>query len=109
MDVVVKRGEFWLVNLDPAVGHEIKKARPCFILSPDEANQFLDTVVAAPLTSTIRNYPSRVPCVLKRRHGQIALDQIRCFDKTRLIKKMGKGKEELTKKVFGILEEYFRY
>ena len=109
MGMVVKRGEFWLVNLDPVIGREIKKTRPCIILSPDESNLYLDTIIAAPLTSTIRNYPSRVACRLKNKAGQIAIDQLRCLDKSRLVKKIGNAGNEVSAKVFGVLNEYFHY
>ena len=107
--MVVKRGEFWLVKVDPVIIHEIRKTRPCFILSPDESNLYLDTVIAAPVTSTIRDYPTRVAFTLKRKKGQIALDQIKCLDKSRLVKKMGVGDNELAKRVFSKLNEYFHY
>jgi len=107
--MVVKRGEFWLVNLDPVIGREIKKTRPCMILSPDESNVYLDTIIAAPLTSTIRNYPSRVPCLLKNKKGQIAIDQLRCLDKSRLVKKIGNAGNDMAAKVFRVLNEYFHY
>lgn len=83
------RGDVYLVDLNPTKGAEIKKTRPAVIISPDEMNNTIKTVIIAPLTSTIRAYPFRVDCTFQRKNGQIALDQIRSLDKKRLIKKMG--------------------
>jgi len=105
--MVVRRFEVWLVNLDPAIGKEIKKTRPCLIISPDEANKYLDTVVVAPMTTIIRNYPTRVHCVFQRKAGQVAIDQIRSLDKTRLLKKLGVLNEQFCKAVCKSLLEYF--
>ena len=82
--------EIYRVNLDPTVGREMKKTRPCVILSPDDMNQFIGTVIVAPLTSTIRIYPSRVKFVLNGKTNMIALDQIKTIDKVRLQDKIGK-------------------
>ena len=87
--MVVRRFEVWLVNFDPAIGKEIKKIRPCLIISPDDSNKYLDTIVGAPMTTIIRNYPSRIQCVFQKKKGQVVIDQIRSFDKSRLIKKVG--------------------
>ena len=106
--MVVRRTEVWLVNLDPIVGSEIGKSRPCVIVSPDEANKYLNTVTAAPLTSTIKAYPSRVNCVFDHRHGQIAIDQIRAIDKNRLIRRLGLLDEQTIDQLFQTLEAYFR-
>lgn len=76
-----------LVNLDPTVGSEIKKTRPCVVLSPNEMNKHLKTVVLAPMTSNLKNYPTRVPVLHKRKKGMIVIDQIRTVDKSRVIKK----------------------
>ena len=73
-----------LVNLDPTIGSEMKKTRPSVIISPNEMNEVLNTVIIAPLTSTMKNYPSRINCFVKDKNGQIALDQLRCVDKSRL-------------------------
>ena len=83
-----RQGEVWWVNLDPTVGKEISKKRPCLIVSPDDMNAHLGTVIAAPITSTLRNWPTRVTVVLQRQNSSIALDQIRMVDNTRLIKKI---------------------
>jgi mRNA interferase MazF len=78
-----------LVNLDPTIGSEIKKARPCVIISPNEMNRHLQTIVLAPMTTNTKNYPTRVAVELNSMKGMIALDQIRTVDKSRLIKIMG--------------------
>ena len=87
--MVVHRFEVYLVALDPARGHEIQKTRPCVIISPDEINRHLHTVVIAPLTTAVRKYVSRVSCRFEGRQGEIALDQIRCVDRARLLKRLG--------------------
>jgi mRNA interferase MazF len=87
--VNAKKNEIWLVNLDPTIGSEIKKSRPCVIVSPDAMNKYLATVIVAPLTSTHKNYPSRVDSTFHGTHGQLALDQLRAVDKIRLTKKLG--------------------
>lgn len=107
--MVVRRFEIWLTNLDPALGSEIKKSRPCLVVSPDEANKYLDTIVILPLTSTLRSYPTRINCLFKKRKGQIAVDQVRSLDKTRLIKRMGTLDDPTSKKVCDVLTEYFSY
>ena len=75
-----------LVNLDPTVGSEIKKTRPCVVLSPNEMNQHLKTVVLAPMTTNLKNYPTRVPVLHQRKKGMIVIDQIRTVDKSRILK-----------------------
>ena len=85
---ITARNEVYLVNLDPTVGHEIKKSRPCLIVSPDEMNT-LKTVLIAPMTTVIRDFPFRVSIHFAGKKGQVALDQIRCIDKVRLCKKLG--------------------
>jgi mRNA interferase MazF len=82
------QGEIWWVNLDPTLGSEINKRRPCLIVSPNEANEHLLTVIAAPITSTIRPWPTRLTIKLQRQNSSVALDQIRAIDQTRLIKKI---------------------
>lgn len=82
------QGDIWWVNLDPTVGKEISKRRPCLIVSPDDMNAYLGTVIAAPITSTIKPWPTRVTVVLQRKKSSIALDQMRAIDRMRLIKKM---------------------
>ncbi len=84
-----QRSEVWVVNLDPTVGSEIKKTRPCVIVSPDQTNKLLKTVIVAPLTTTIKNYPTRVNIIFADKKGSVVLDQIRTVDKKRLLKKIG--------------------
>jgi mRNA interferase MazF len=83
-----RQGEVWWVNLDPTVGQEINKTRPCLVVSPDDMNAHLATVLAAPITSTIRNWPTRVAIRLQRKTSSVALDQMRAIDKLRLVKKL---------------------
>ncbi len=87
--MAVGRSEIYLVNLDPTIGSEIQKTRPCLVISPDEINRHLRTVVVAPLTSRGRLYPTRVPCTFDGREGLIVLDQIRTVDTLRLVKRLG--------------------
>jgi mRNA interferase MazF len=107
MGLVVKRFDIFLINLDPTIGSEIRKARPCLIISPDEMNNFIATVIIAPMTTKGRDYPTRVPCTFKRKSGQIVLDQIRTVDKIRLIKKLGSIDVDSQEKVFSTLAEMF--
>src|SRR5450755_3120085 len=85
----IKQFDVWLVNLDPTVGSEIKKTRPGVIVSPNVLNKYLQTVIVAPLTHTIKSYPSRIASDFKGQEGEIVLDQIRAVDKIRLVKKLG--------------------
>jgi mRNA interferase MazF len=85
MGVVVKRFDVFLVNLDPTIGSEIKKTRPCVVVSPDEMNRHIATVIIAPMTTKGKAYPTRVVCQFQGKDGQIILDQIRTIDKTRLV------------------------
>ena len=103
----VKRFEVYLVNLDPTVGHEIKKSRPCLVISPDEMNRYISTVIVAPMTTKGRNYPTRVPCKFQGKEGQVVIDQIRTVDKTRLMKRLGKIDSETQADVFSVLSELF--
>src|ERR1700688_222940 len=89
MYMVVKRFEVWLVSLDPTIGSEIQKTRPCLVVSPDEANEYLNTVIVAPMTTTERPYPTRVAINFQSKRGQVALDQIRAIDRQRLVRKLG--------------------
>ena len=102
-----ERFEVYLVNLDPTQGSEIKKTRPGCIISPDEMNKYISTVIIAPLTSKGRNYPSRVNCNFGNIKGQIVLDQIRTVDKSRLVKKLGEINTKEQKKVISVLNEMF--
>lgn len=86
---MVKRGEIWLVNLDPTIGSEIKKARPCVIISPPEMHDFLRTLIVAPMTTASRAAPFRVPVTHAGKRGLILLDQIRTIDKSRIVSRLG--------------------
>lgn len=101
------RFDIYYVNLDPTIGKEIKKTRPCVIISPNEMNYNISTVIIAPLTSRLRNYPTRVPCKVEGKQGQIVLDQIRTVDKIRLIKRIGTLNRITQTKVLNVLKEMF--
>ncbi len=101
------RYEVYLVNLDPTIGGEIKKTRPCVIISPNEINKNISTIIIAPLTSTQRNYPTRINCHVQGKEGQIVLDQIRTVDKTRLIKKIDTINKRTQLKLHKVLNEMF--
>ena len=107
--VVVKRFEVWLVNLDPTLGSEINKTRPCLVISPDTVNKHLNTITVAAMTSTIKPYPTRITCVFQKRHGQIALDQMRSVDKIRFIKKLGTMDRRTSEIVCDLLGELFKW
>ncbi len=87
--VDTNRFDILLVTFDPSQGHEIKKTRPCVIISPNEMNKYIKTLIVAPMTSKIRNYPTRIPVVFEGKEGTIALDQIRTIDKSRIIRNLG--------------------
>lgn len=105
----IKRTEIWLVELNPTVGSEVKKNRPCMIVSPDEANKYLNTVTILPLTTTLKTYPTRVHCLLDGKEGQVAVDQVRAVDKLRLKKKLGMLDKRTVEVVFQALQDYFSY
>lgn len=107
MGVVVKRFEVYLVNLDPTLGTEIRKTRPCVIISPDEMNRHIRTVIVAPMTTKGLQYPTRIVCRFEGKDGQIVLDQIRSVDKARLIKKLGTISRQSQDAVFAVLAEMF--
>jgi mRNA interferase MazF len=105
--MVVKRFEVYLVNLDPTLGREIQKTRPCLIISPDEMNDHISTVIVAPMTTKGKDYPTRVKCQFEGKKGQIVLDQIRTVDKIRLVKKLVKISASTRKEVLVILLDMF--
>lgn len=107
MGMVVSRFEVYLVRLDPTEGHEIRKTRPCLVISPDEMNLHTATVIVAPMTTKGRPYPTRVPVRFQRKTGQIVLDQIRTVDKTRLVQRLGKIDEATVQQVLALLGEMF--
>ena len=86
----MKRFDVYLVTLDPTLGSEIRKTRPCLIVSPDEMNRHIATVIIAPMTTRGRDYPTRVPCRFQGKQGQVVLDQLRTVDKVRLVKRLGR-------------------
>jgi mRNA interferase MazF len=109
MAVVVNRFDVYLTNLDPTVGSEIKKTRPCLIVSPDEMNRHIRTIIVAPMTTAGKDYPTRVSCTLKKKKGQIVLDQLRTLDKTRLVKKLGTIDPETQLEVISSLQRLFAF
>ena len=96
-----------LVNLDPTVGSEIKKTRPCVIVSPDEMNRFLNTIVVAPMTSTSKAYPTRIAVNHNQQNGWVVIDQIRTVDRQRIIKILGALSEKEIQKVKEVIKETF--
>jgi mRNA interferase MazF len=109
MAVVAKRFDVYLTNLDPAVGSEIQKTRPCLVISPDEMNTHIRKVIVAPMTTAGKDYPTRVFCTFKKKKGQIVLDQIRTIDKTRLLKKIGTIDPDTQLKVISTLQRLFAF
>jgi mRNA interferase MazF len=105
--MVAKRFDVFLVNLDPTVGSKIQKTRPCVVISPDEMNQYIATVIVAPMTTKGQLYPTRVLCQFQGKDGQIVLDQIRTVDKTRLVKHLGQISPDEQKTVLDTLAEMF--
>lgn len=106
--MVVSKNEIWLTSLDPTIGREINKARPCVILSPDVINKYSATVTVAPLTSTLKKYPTRIDCNVNGKKGQIVIDQIRSIDKSRLIKKISTIDVVTADKVYKTIVAYFK-
>jgi mRNA interferase MazF len=104
-----RRYDVFLVNLDPTQGSEIQKTRPCVVVSPDEMNRCIRTLIIAPLTSTRREYPTRVNITFQRKKGQIVLDQIRTVDKSRLVKHLGRLPEPRARQVADVLLQMFAY
>lgn len=105
--MVVRRFDVYLVNLDPTIGSEIKKTRPCVVISPDEMNRHIATIIVAPMTSKGRSYPSRVACRFQGKDGLIVLDQIRTVDKIRLVRRLGRIDEQVQSNVLAVLAELF--
>ena len=105
--MVIQRFDVWLVALDPTVGREIQKTRPCLVVSPDEMNASIATVIIAPMTTKGRDYPTRVPCQFQGKSGQIVLDQLRTVDKTRLVKQLGRLDAPTAETVLETLAELF--
>ncbi|MBE9139690.1 type II toxin-antitoxin system PemK/MazF family toxin [Nodosilinea sp. LEGE 07088] len=107
MGMVVNRFDVFLINLDPTVGSEIKKSRPCVVISPDEMNRYIATVIVAPMTTKGKPYPTRVACQFQGKAGQIVLDQIRTVDKTRLVKTLGQISQDEQSLLLATLAEMF--
>ncbi|WP_239113067.1 type II toxin-antitoxin system PemK/MazF family toxin [Halomicronema sp. CCY15110] len=105
--MVVRRFDVFLVNLDPTVGSEIQKTRPCVVISPDEMNRHIATVIIAPMTTQGKPYPTRVICKFQGKSGQIVLDQMRTVDKARLVTKLGQISRDEQKLLMATLAEMF--
>lgn len=105
--MAINRFDVYLVNLDPTVGAEIRKTRPCLVISPDEMNHHIQTVILAPMTTRGRPYPTRVACRFKGKDGQVVLDQIRTTDRVRLVKKLGRLDQKSCERVLDVLQEIF--
>ena len=102
-----RRGEVFLVALDPTRGSEIRKTRPCLVVSPDELNASLHTVIVAPLTTGGQKYPFRVPCRLASRSGEVVIDQLRTVDRERLVRHLGRLSPPTLLQALGTLQEMF--
>ena len=107
--MVVTRFDVFLISLDPTRGSEIRKTRTCLVISPDEMNRNIRTVIVAPMTTKERDYPTRVPCTFNGKSGQIVLDQIRTVDKVCLIRRLGRISPVTQRKVLALLQELFAY
>lgn len=105
--MVTNRFDVFLISLDPARGSEIQKTRPCLIISPDEMNDHIRTVIVAPMTTKGRSYPSRILCTFQGKNGQVVLDQIRTVDKTRLVRKLGTISPGVQAKILYALQAMF--
>jgi mRNA interferase MazF len=103
----VRRGDIFLITLDPTRGEEIRKTRPCVVISPDELNAYLHTFIVAPLTTGSHSYPYRISCRFQGRTGHIVIDQIRTVDRERLVRKLGKLSSSTLGNVLAILQEMF--
>lgn len=101
----IKQYEVFLVNLDPTIGHEIKKVRPCCVISPNEMNKNIQTIIIAPMKTKSHSYPTRIPCIFDKKEAWIILDQIITVDKIRLIKKIGNLNKETIIDVKNIIKE----
>lgn len=105
--MVVERFDVYLINLDPTVGSEIRKTRPCLIISPNEMNRHIATVIVAPMTTKGPDYPTRVACRFQGKDGQVVLDQVRTVDKARLVSRLGRINKSTQKAVLATLAELF--
>jgi mRNA interferase MazF len=105
LELVVLQYDIYLINLDPTIGREIKKMRPCVVISPDEMNRHISTIIIAPMTTKSHKYPTRVPLKFKSKTGWIVVDQLRAVDKRRFIKKLGFLEKETIIKIKSIIHE----
>ena len=105
--MVIRRFDVFLINLDPTVGSEIQKTRPCLVISPNEMNQHLRTVIVAPMTTHGKSYPSRIACTFRSKSGFVVLDQIRTVDQTRLVQRLGRLDQAKARQVTERLAEMF--
>lgn len=105
----VRRFDVHLVDLDPTRGSEIRKVRPCVVVSPDEMNRHVRTVIIAPMTSKRRDYPTRIDVTFQRKRGQVVLDQIRTVDASRLVRRLGRLPEVRARQIANVLVEMFSY
>src|SRR5258708_16231854 len=111
MEVVSRlpeRDDVWLTSLDPTQGAEIQRTRPCLVISPDEMNKNLQTVIIAPMTTVMQPYPSRIPVYFQGKRGQVALDQLRAVDRQCLVRKLGTIPASAAQEVFDTLLEMFK-
>jgi mRNA interferase MazF len=107
MGVVIRRFDVFLIALDPTIGREIRKTRPCLVVSPDEMNRHLATILVAPMTTGRQPYPTRVPRRFRGKEGRIALDQIRAVDRSRLVRRLGRITPPAQEAVLSTLGELF--
>jgi mRNA interferase MazF len=107
MGVVIRRFDVFLIALDPTIGREIRMTRPCLVVSPDEMNPHLATILVAPMTTGGQLYPTRVPCRFRGKEGRIALDQIRAVDRSRLVRRLGRITPPAQETVLSTLGELF--
>jgi len=105
MGMVILQYDVYLIDLDPTRGYELQKTRPCIVISPDEMNKTIGTVIIAPMTTKSHDYPTRVEVVFQEKRGWIVLDQIRTVDKTRLLKRLGAVEERTIQKTKAVLRE----
>lgn len=103
--MIIKQYHIYLINLDPTIGHEIKKTRPCIVISPDEMNNNISTIIIAPMTTKSHSYPTRVQLKFQNKTGYIVLDQIRTIDKRRIIRELGTVNKSIIKKIKSVLHE----
>ena len=103
--MVIKQYDIFLISLDPTIGHEIKNVRPCVVISPNEMNDNISTIIIAPMTTRSHSYPTRIPIKFEDKKGWVVLDQIRALDRKRFVKKLGKLNKETILKVKRVLQE----